>query len=130
MLVARVVFFTFFATRKVLVADMPQFVPVVGFAVVGVICTAGRGVVLPANVVFGLLLLGLLLVEVYEGPCSLPLPGCPSVCQLVCCEERQLVFPVEGIPKNNNNIKYFYRPEGHDAFISFLKAEKNIMRND
>jgi hypothetical protein len=108
MLVARVVFFTFFATRKVLVADMPQFVPVVGFAVVGVICTAGRGVVLPANVVFGLLLLGLLLVEVYEGPCSLPLPCCPSVCQLVCCEDRQLVFPVEGIPKNNNNIKYFY----------------------
>jgi hypothetical protein len=60
---------------------------------------AGGGVVLPADVVLGLLLPFLLLVEVYEGSRSLALPRSPGVGQLISRQEWQLIFPVEGVPE-------------------------------
>jgi hypothetical protein len=40
-LVARVIFFALLSAGEILVAHMPQFVPVVCFAVVGILLAAG-----------------------------------------------------------------------------------------
>jgi hypothetical protein len=85
MLVARVVLSAFPSSRQVLIADMAELVSVESFARVRVVLAAGRCVVAPADVVFGLGPLPfLLLVEGDEGPRALPFPRSPGVRKLVC----------------------------------------------